>query len=150
MDKRVAALPEQRRRLLLQRAVRRRRCRLSAAAHSCCLVVSCCCTCAQCFPPPLLSVTLQGVDPDAPDARKAGSAAPSNGWGFPTNLPPRQRLVEYLEQQQRAQHDAQQAQQAQQRPLLLELLQQSRTFQSPDCAGWSSRVQPAWLRPRVL
>lgn len=81
------------------------------------------------------------------DGREAGSAAPSNGasgWGFPTNLPPRQRLVEYLEQQQRAQQEAHAAVpqrramedgQGGQRALLLELLQQSRTFQSPDCAG---------------
>ncbi|KAL4452767.1 hypothetical protein ABPG75_008429 [Micractinium tetrahymenae] len=100
-----------------------------------------------------------------------GEPAEQSRWGFPTNLPPRQRLIDLLQQQQAAAEQAttagmhqggqqqpqqqrggqgrrssapvgaplgeppQQAQQAQQRPVLLELLQQSRTFQSPDCAG---------------
>ena len=115
-------------------------------------------------------LALQGVNPDAISAEEAAPAGDGKSWGFPTNLPPRHRLVEYLQQQQAAaaaeqqaaqwlarQHgmpdaaaDAEAAAQQQQaaaaqpgwpaqappqRPLLLELLQQSRTFQSPHCAG---------------
>ena len=161
VDKRVAALPEQRRRLLLQRAVSRRLPPLPPAAAAL-RSLSLPAACLHIDVAPYLPSCNQGVEPDAVDGHEAGSAAPSNGaagWGFPTNLPPRQRLVEYLEQQQRAQQEAyaaapqrramedgQGTQQAQQRPLLLELLQQSRTFQSPDCAGGVS-VQLCRLAP---
>lgn len=113
---------------------------------------------------------VQGIELDAEGtsvlATGQGEQMQQCRWGFPTNLPPRQRLVDLLQQQQAAAEEvaaagAQQAglhqrqsggqgrgvasparappggptERAQQRPVLLELLQQSRTFQSPDCAG---------------
>ncbi|KAL4420925.1 hypothetical protein ABPG77_001408 [Micractinium sp. CCAP 211/92] len=111
------------------------------------------------------------LDADGAVTLQAGQGEPAqqSHWGFPTNLPPRQQLVDLLERQQAAaeeaaataaRQDGQQPQQQQsqsggqawrtagsaraplgnppepapQRPLLLELLQQSRTFRSPDCA----------------
>ena len=129
------------------------------------------------------------MDPEARAPRRPQPASEAyGGWGFPTNLPSRRTLTEYLQrqeareqdqqeqwslfeaemaqlqaeakeeegeqgegqedgqqqqqqqaeqQQQRQPHREQQEQQQaeQRRPILLEVLQQSRTFQSPDCAG---------------
>lgn len=164
VDSRVARMPTELRQRLLARAV-------------------------SLLPPPLPAGSLRGPSVNAPlhlttpvativqgielDAKGASVPAEGQGeqmqqcrWGFPTNLPPRQRLVDLLQQQQAAAEEvaaagAQQAglqqrqgggqgrgaasparappggptERAQPRPVLLELLQQSRTFQSPDCAG---------------
>ena len=134
------------------------------------------------------------MDPEARAPRRPQPASEAYGdWGFPTNLPSRRTLTEYLQRQEAREQDQQeqwslfeaemaqlqaeakeeegeqgegqedgqqqqqQAEQQQQRqphrdpppqpqqqeqqqaeqrrPILLEVLQQSRTFQSPDCAG---------------
>jgi hypothetical protein len=74
------------------------------------------------------SLRPQGVTAAAPPRPDGRGAVPLRMWGFPSQLPAIEDLMERADHQGRIQ------------PYYQELLNQSRTFHSPDCADAMAEI----------